>query len=279
MQILLIKIAVIVVFWSGGMFALNKIFGMILKRKEQIHIKFLRSMSKVVLTIIAFICISGLFNTTKALSATLLTSSSLLVAIVGFAAQQVLADVISGVMLSWSRPFNLGEKVNISSLGISGIVEDMTVRHTVIRTYHNSRMIIPNSVINKAIVENSNYNNDYIGNYMEVSVSYESNLEQAIEVMRETIASYPLVVDIRPDPSEGHKVNVAVKELGDDGIILKSTVWTKNIDDNFTACSDIRRLIKKNFDAVGISIPYMHVHVVTGSSEKELEQNGITEKQ
>ena len=279
MQILLIKIAVIVVFWSGGMFALNKIFGMILKRKEQIHIKFLRSMSKVVLTIIAFICISGLFNTTKALSATLLTSSSLLVAIVGFAAQQVLADVISGVMLSWSRPFNLGEKVNISSLGISGIVEDMTVRHTVIRTYHNSRMIIPNSVINKAIVENSNYNNDYIGNYMEVSVSYESNLEQAIEVMRETIASYPLVVDIRPDPSEGNKVNVAVKELGDDGIILKSTVWTKNIDDNFTACSDIRRLIKKNFAAVGISIPYRHVHVVTGSSEKELEQNGITEKQ
>ena len=279
MQILLIKIAVIVVFWSGGMFALNKIFGMILKRKEQIHIKFLRSMSKVVLTIIAFICISGLFNTTKALSATLLTSSSLLVAIVGFAAQQVLADVISGVMLSWSRPFNLGEKVNISSLGISGIVEDMTVRHTVIRTYHNSRMIIPNSVINKAIVENSNYNNDYIGNYMEVSVSYESNLEQAIEVMRETIASYPLVVDIRPDPSEGNKVNVAVKELGDDGIILKSTVWTKNIDDNFTACSDIRRLIKKNFDAVGISSPYRHVHVVTGSSEKELEQNGITEEQ
>ena len=48
-------------------------------------------------------------------------------------------------------------------------------------------MIIPNSVINKAIVENSNYNNDYIGNYMEISVSYESNLEQAIEVMRETI--------------------------------------------------------------------------------------------
>ena len=169
--------------------------------------------------------------------------------------------------------------MNISSLGISGIVEDMTVRHTVIRTYHNSRMIIPNSVINKAIVENSNYNNDYIGNYMEVSVSYESNLERAIEVMRETIASYPLVVDIRPDPSEGNKVNVAVKELGDDGIILKSTVWTKNIDDNFTACSDIRRLIKKNFDAVGISIPYRHVHVVTGSSEKELEQNGITEKQ
>ena len=262
MELLLIKIAVIAVLWSAGMFALNKIFSMILKRKEQIHIKFLRSISKVLLSIMACICISGLFTTTKALSATLLTSSSLLVAIVGFAAQQVLADVISGVMLSWSRPFNLGEKVNISSLGISGIVEDLTVRHTVIRTYHNSRMIIPNSVINKAIVENSNYNNDYIGNYMEIAVSYESDLDHAIEVMRDTIASHPLVADIREDRTVGNKVNVAVKELAQDGIILKATVWTENIDDNFTACSEIRRLIKMNFDAEGISIPYRHVLVV-----------------
>ena len=262
MELLLIKIAVIAVLWSAGMFALNKIFSMILKRKEQIHIKFLRSISKVLLSIMACICISGLFTTTKALSATLLTSSSLLVAIVGFAAQQVLADVISGVMLSWSRPFNLGEKVNISSLGISGIVEDMTVRHTVIRTYHNSRMIIPNSVINKAIVENSNYNNDYIGNYMEISVSYESDLEKAIEIMQRTISEHPLVMDVRANKEEGEKVKVSVKELGEDGIILKSTVWTQNIDDNFTACSDIRRLIKQHFDAAGIQIPYRHLQVV-----------------
>ena len=276
MEILLIKIAVIAVLWSAGIVGLNKIFGIILKRKEQIHIKFLRSMSKVILTIMAIICISGLFTTTKALSATLLTSSSLLVAVVGFAAQQVLADVISGVMLSWSRPFNLGEKVNISTLGISGIVEDMTVRHTVIRSYHNSRMIIPNSVINKAIVENSNYTSDYIGNYMEVSVSYESDLEKAIEVMKETIEGHPLVVDIRPDPSEGAKVSVMVKALADDGIILKSTVWTRTLDDNFTACSDIRRLLKANFEREGISIPYRHIHVVTdGPLEREQREQRL----
>ena len=216
MEIILIKLAIIFALWFVGMLVLNKTFSMILKRNEQIHIKFLRSISKAILTIIAFICASGLFNTTKTLSATLLTSSSLLVAIVGFAAQQVLADVVSGVMLSWSRPFNLGEKVNISSLGISGIVEDMTVRHTVIRTYHNSRMIIPNSVINKAIVENSNYNNDYIGNYMEISVSYESDLEKAIEIMQRTISEHPLVMDVRANKEEGEKVKVSVKELGED---------------------------------------------------------------
>lgn len=269
MESILIKIAIIIALWFVGIIVLNKVFSMILKRNEQIHIKFMRSMSKVLLSVVAGICISGLFNTTKALSATLLTSSSLLVAIVGFAAQQVLADVVSGVMLSWSRPFNLGEKVNIASLGISGIVEDMTVRHKVIRTYHNSRMIIPNSVINKAIVENSNYNNDYIGNYMEISVSYESDLDLAISIMRETISGHPLVVDIRRDPKTGDKVGVSVKELADDGIILKSTVWTKNLDDNFNACSDIRRLIKKNFDEAGIQIPYRHLQVVMDPAEEK----------
>ena len=101
---------------------------------------------------------------------------------------------------------------------------------------------------------------------MEIAVSYESDLDHAIEVMRDTIASHPLVVDIREDRTVGNKVNVAVKELAQDGIILKATVWTENIDDNFTACSEIRRLIKMNFDAEGISIPYRHVHVVTSTS-------------
>ena len=123
-------------------------------------------------------------------------------------------------------------------------------------------MIIPNSVINKAIVENSNYNNDYIGNYMEISVSYESDLEKAIEIMQRTISEHPLVMDVRANKEEGEKVKVSVKELGEDGIILKSTVWTQNIDDNFTACSDIRRLIKQHFDAAGIQIPYRHLQVV-----------------
>ena len=254
MKFLLIRIAVIIAFWFVGMVALNKIFTVILKRSEQIHIKFLRSMSKVILTIIAGIWLSSLFTTTKALSTTLLTSSSLLVAVVGFAAQQVLADVISGVMLSWSRPFNIGEKVVINSLGISGVVEDLTVRHTVIRTYCNSRMIIPNSVVNKAIVENSNYNNDYIGSYMEIPVSYRSNLEQAIEIMTRIVESHPLVIDIREDKSQGSKVTVLVKDLGMTGAVLKCTVWTQTLDDNFTACSQIRRQIKEEFDAAGIEM-------------------------
>ena len=67
-----------------------------------------------------------------------------------------------------------------------------------------------------------------------------------------------------------------VKALADDGIILKSTVWTRTLDDNFTACSDIRRLLKANFEREGISIPYRHIHVVTdGPLEREQREQRL----
>lgn len=103
-------------------------------------------------------------------------------------------------------------------------MEDLTARHTVIHTYHNSRMIIPNSAINKAIVGSSDYNNGYIDNYMGMAISYKSDLGHAIEMMWDTITSHPLVTDIREDRTTGNKANVAVEELAQNGIILKVTV-------------------------------------------------------
>ena len=68
------------------------------------------------------------------------------------------------------------------------------------------------------------------------------------------------------------------KALVSPDVIQSANLNPKYIDDNFTACSDIRRLIKTNFDAAGISIPYRHVHVVTGNACREPQENGkITE--
>lgn len=157
-------------------------------------------------------------------------------------------------MLSWTKPFDVGEKISISDMGISGIVDSMTLRHTVIRTYHNSRLIVPNSVINKAVVENSNYYNDYIGNYLEVPISYDSDVDKAIEIMGDVISSHPLVLDVRTDKTVGKKSFVYIKDFEERGIVLKNTVCTKTVDDNFTACGDIRRELKRRFDEAGIRL-------------------------
>lgn len=255
------KIISVVIVYLITIHICNKVFKVIIKKNNNIQLKFIRSITKAVISVIFVFAIGMLFEATREISKTLLQSSALFVAVAGFAAQQVLADVISGMMISWTKPFNIGERVTLKDKDITGIIEDITVRHTVIKTFHNSRLVIPNSVINKEILENSNFDSEYIGNYLEISVAYESNLDKAIEIIEDIIDKNDKTIDIREDKTVGKPVSVLIKELGESGITLKTTVWTKDINDNFTACSEIRASIKKEFDNNGIEIPYNKLDV------------------
>lgn len=257
-----IIIGIVLGVWLFGNMLIKKIFKFFVKKNAGIHINFLSSGIRLIWAIICAAFVAEMFTTTKLIGKTLLTSSALLVAVVGFAAQQVLADIISGIMLSCSKPFDVGEKVTLKENNVTGIVESMSLRHTVIRTYQNSKLIIPNSVINKSIIENSNYENHFIGNFIEVSISYDSDLDRAIEIMEQAIMENELVIDIRPDKTVGKKVVVMVKDLTESGVVLKSTIRTKTIDENFTACSEIRRRIKNEYDAAGIKMFVKKVQVV-----------------
>lgn len=258
---ILSKIISVVIVYLITIHICNKVFKVIIKKNNNIQLKFIRSITKAVISVIFVFAIGMLFEATREISKTLLQSSALFVAVAGFAAQQVLADVISGMMISWTKPFNIGERVTLKDKDITGIIEDITVRHTVIKTFHNSRLVIPNSVINKEILENSNFDSEYIGNYLEISVAYESNLDKAIEIIEDIIDKNDKTIDIREDKTVGKPVSVLIKELGESGITLKTTVWTKDINDNFTACSEIRASIKKEFNNNGIEIPYNKLDV------------------
>lgn len=190
------------------------------------------------------------------------------IAIAGFAAQQTLADVIAGFMLSWSKPYNVNERITLVNSNITGIVEGITMRHTIIRLFDNNRLIIPNSVMNKEVIKNSNYEDSKIGNFLEVEISYESDVEKAIEIIKEIMREEPLVVD---------KENMAVliRDFSTNGIILKTTVWTGDVNDNFQACSNIRRVILKRFEAAGIIISYPHMIIW---NQKEVTKEEIDEK-
>ena len=254
-----IKILIIILIWFFGNIIISKIFHFLTRKSEKIHINFIGSIIKAIWLIFAVITITGMFETTKNLSTTLLTSSSLLVAVAGFAAQEVLADIISGLMLSWQKPFDIGEKINITDLGISGIIESMTIRHVVIRTYHNSRLLVPNSVINKAVIENSNYSHNFVGSYLEIPIDYNSDINKAIEIMENIIEKNQLVIKL---PEDDKKSTVLIKDFSENGIILKCTIRTKDLDDNFTACSDLRKDIKNEFDKENIKIYYQRIKVI-----------------
>lgn len=258
---LIIKISVIVLAMLLVAKMTNLIFDKLLRKNTEIHFKFLKSILKFFIYIVGICTVGMQFEPTAEISKALVQSTSLLVAVAGFAAQSVLSDVISGMMISWCKPYNIGERITVKSNNITGIVEDITIRHTVIRCFDNTRAIVPNSIINKDVLTNSNFTSDYIGNYFEVTISYDSNIRLAIAIMRDTILNHPLVRDKSKDDSCSKEICISVKELGTNGIILKTTIWTDNVDDNFIACSDLRICIKEAFDSADIQIPYNTIHI------------------
>ena len=104
---------------------------------------------------------------------TILAGSGIIAIVVGLAAQESLGNIISGWFIGLFRPFEVGDRVRLVGYDITGKIEDITLRHTVIKTFTNSRVIVPNSKISSTIIENSHYIDERSSSFIDVYVSYE----------------------------------------------------------------------------------------------------------
>lgn len=232
----------------------NLIFKILSRKHNSVHLRFFKSTINVLVVIIVIYSLVQQFEVTKDISKALLESGTLIVAIATFAAQQALSNVISGFSLSLSKPYNVDDKIKVVQNGnilAEGIVNDITIRHTLIRQYNGETCIVPNSVMDSAVITNTNFIED-IGNFMEIEVSYQTDIEEAIKILRKICAENELTLN-----TEENKI--FVKGYTQNGIILKTTIWTRNLDDSFQACSDIRINLVKEFKKRGMRIPYQTI--------------------
>lgn len=256
--VLTVKAAVIAII----AFVLLKIVGRLFRKHDTIHIKFIKSFLNVLIVILATVAILNLFEGFQVFSETILTSSSLLVVVLGFAFQSSLTDFIAGILISFFKPFEINDRIILKDENISGTIEDITIRHTVIRSFTNSRLIVPNSIMNKAVIENNHIVDPISGNFMDVQISYTADIELAKSLMTDCIESNPLTINPdAPDKKSSHYTYIFTREFTQDGICLRGNVWTRTVDDNFRACSEIRDAILREFDANGIEIPHRKLDV------------------
>ena len=187
--------------------------------------------------------------------ATLLAGSGLLAVIIGFAAQESFGNLISGVFLSIFKPFDVGDRITLTEKNITGYVEDITLRHTVIRTLSSTRALIPNAIMGSAIVENVDYVDGTLAQVpISVDVAYDTDLEQAVTVMSEALAAHPLCAGDNPP-------RVLVTGFGASGISLLGFLPIRDAAQYTTAASNARMLVKKAFDRNGITIPYQTITI------------------
>ncbi len=256
---------ILAIFIVGGLILhqiANFIFRILSKKTRSVHIRFFKSLVNVVIAILTFYALAQQFEVTKELSTALLQSGTLLIALVTFAAQHALSNVISGFSLSFSRPYSVNDKIKVvqgGSVAAEGIVTDITLRHTIISQYNGESCIVPNSVMDSAVITNTNFT-DNIGNFMEIEITYDSDIRKAIEIMKKICSENPLTLNTMEN-------NVFVKGYSMNGIILKTTIWTKTLDESFQACSEIRIALIEEFRKAQINIPYQTLTIYTEGVE------------
>lgn len=195
------------------------------------------------------------------LGATLLASGGILAVVIGLAAQDALGNFVSGMIIMLFKPFKIGDLIKINNGEYVGTVVDLSMRHTIIETFEKTKVIIPNSEMNKAVLENVS-RTGVKANFLDIDISYESNLEKAMKIMSEEIQKHPSFIDVRSEEeitAQQDVVIVRLLDFKDSSLHLRTTICSPDNATGYAMLSDLRIAIKKRFDQEGIVIPYQHV--------------------
>jgi len=186
----------------------------------------------------------------------LLTAAGIGGLAVGFGAQNLVRDVISGFFLILEDQIHVGDVVKIDDT--SGLVESVKLRTVVLRDLSGTVHIIPNG----SITTLSNMSKEFSYSVMDVGVAYKEDTDTVVDVLRDVGA------DIQSDEDFGQHILDELEVLGvddfaDSAVTIKIRIKTRPLK-QWMVGRELRRRIKKAFDSEGIEIPFPHISLYMG---------------
>lgn len=230
---------------------------------EKTKFAFMRRITVGIIYIIGIVLIISRIPALKTFSYSLLAGAGVLAIIIGFATQKTLSNIIAGFMISISQPIRVGDRVRFKE--DYGIIQDITLRHTVLKTWDNRYVVVPNAMINEEVINNYTLGDERILATVEMNISYDSDIDLARKIMREEIMKHPKFIDNRTDAdllSGTEPVKVRVTECGDFSVKLRGYYWVPDQPSNMVSGYEITEDIKKRFDREGVEIPFPYRTVV-----------------
>jgi small-conductance mechanosensitive channel len=222
---------------------------------DETVIRFILRFKNVVICLVAGLVYASLIPGLRALVGTLMAGAGITALVVGFAAKSTLANLVAGFSLAIYRPFRIGDKVSIENE--YGTVEDITLRHTIVRTWEYKRLILPNENIDRMTLINYSIVDPRILCRVEMGVSYDTDIDLARRLIVEEAMRCPY-----RDPEGEEDPCVRVISHGDFAIGLRIYVWTKDVDDAWLTRFWLFENVKKRFDREGVEIPFPYRTVV-----------------
>jgi small-conductance mechanosensitive channel len=219
---------------------------------------FLKNAVEFIVYIIALIVIFRSIPPLRSYGTALFASAGVFAAIVGFASQSAFSNIISGIFIVIFRPFSVGDRVKVGQL-YTGDVEDITLRHTVIKDFENRRIVIPNSVINNETIINSTLSNEDLCMFIEIGISFDSNVDQAMRILQEECMKHPECLDKRtPEEIESGEPQVRIRliNITETALQLRAYAWAKDPSTGFALKCDVFKSVKHRFDDAGVSFAY-----------------------
>jgi len=174
-------------------------------------------------------------------------------AALGFGAQDLVRDFLSGFFILMEDQFHVGDVVTIADT--TGVVEDVQLRVTVLRDLEGNAHYVPNG----QITVTSNFTSKYAQPVIDVGIAYEADIDRALAVFEDELVKLSADEAFR-DLITGPPEVLGVEELGDSAVILRGRLTTV-ADDRWMVRREALRRIKNRFDAEGIPIPFPQITI------------------
>jgi small conductance mechanosensitive channel len=165
--------------------------------------------------------------------------------VIGFALQDTLSNFASGLMILIYRPFDVGDVLEAG--GVMGKVDQMNLVSTMVLTFDNQLLVVPNKQIWGGVIRNVTHQ-DTRRVDMKFGIGYSDDIPKAEKVLTEIVTSHEKVLK-DPEPV------IRLHELGDSSVNFVVRPWSKT-DEYWDVYWDVTREVKRRFDAEGISIPF-----------------------
>lgn len=222
-----------------------------------------RAASLVVILVIATIMVLGVFGYNVA---PLLAGAGIVGIAVGFGAQNLVRDVITGFFILLENQYSVGDVVQIN--GVAGVVTHVGLRTTTLRDLEGATHIIPNGIIEMV----SNITKEYSQALVDVEVAYKEDLDRVREVLLQVGRELMRDPEFGPHVLEEPQV-LGVEAFGASGITIRMVCKTA-ADQKWNITRELRRRIKVAFDREGIEIPWPHQKVFYYSASEGPDGSG-----
>ena len=235
----------------------KKIASRMIRKFDGINARFTEKLIRFLIIFIATMAVIMGNKITQSFGSSLFQGTAVLAAIAGFAAKPILSDMFCGFMLSTTKPFNIGDRIELDD-GTAGIVKDITIRHVVLQGIDTLKIVIPNSEINSRRVTNLSKEAGSRSIHFRFIVGLNSNADEAKRIIREAVQESP-----RSVPRDGEDYSpVYFIGFTDNGLEMATTVYYEPTSPTEAVKDDINSRVKRALEAGGIEIPYNYMNVI-----------------